>query len=286
MYGKLFGQFLYDKGIISTSQLKDALFRQDRTGQAIGIIALEQHMLSREQVQTILTRQRRSPKYFGHIAIELGYLNQDQVTHLLELQQSAHLHLSDILVREGYINITDLATHIALFHQENKKIESAVQQQLAATGHGGLYETIIATFQSYFSRAICGRAKGLGTHSLQETFHEEIFISALLTRNIISPTAQLDFGFSLNRRTAFSLSYCLSNRVIRSWERICAVLEEYCQSLGYLVDTQLRNAGHAPSQSAVSFVSTTPPLHGAPLLLPFTSTIGPFLFFLNITEQS
>ena len=286
MYGKLFGQFLYDKGLISTSQLKDALIRQDRTGQAIGILALEQHMLTKDQVQTILTRQRRSTKYFGSIAIELGYLDQDQITRLLDLQRSAHLHLSDILVREGYIDIADLATHIALFHQENNKVECAVRQQLTATGHGTLYESILATFQSYFSRAICGTAKAQDSHALPERFHKDIFLSALLTRNIVSPTAQLVFGFSLDRRTAFSLCYCLSDRVMHSWERICAVFEEYCQSLGYLVDNQLRNAGHAPSEGTVDIVPNTPILHGTPLILPFTSTIGPFLLFLNITERS
>jgi hypothetical protein len=286
MYGKLFGQYLYDKGVISTSQLKDALIRQDRTGQAIGILSLEQQILTKDQVLTILAKQRRSTKYFGEIAIELGYLNQNQVTHLLDLQRTAHLHLSDILITEGYIDIADLATHSAHFHQENKEIEYAIREQLVTTGHAPLYEIILSTFQSYFSRAICGRAKALSAHSLPETFNKDIFVSALMTRNIVSPAAQLSFGFSLDRRTAFSLCYCLSNRVMHSWERICGVLKEYCQSLGYLVDNQLRNAGHAPSQGDINFFSKVPLLHGTPLFLSFTSTIGPFPVFLNITNLS
>ena len=65
MSAKFFGQFLLEKGRISSQQLVDALEYQKSVTQPIAVLALESGMLTADQVYHVL-KQLRPDKHFRH----------------------------------------------------------------------------------------------------------------------------------------------------------------------------------------------------------------------------
>ncbi len=282
MYGKLFGQFLYDQGVVSKSQLRDGLLQQDRINHPLGILAMEQDMLTPKQLRELLALQKRSAKQFGRLAVEQGYLRPEQVDFLVSIQQRAHLFIGDILVRQGSVSPEVLQTQLTLFHEFNRKIESRIKNQLRRLPASVLIERILETTQAYVSRAICGKAKATDILSCNHPDLKETFITAYLTLHVTACNLQIGFGFSLDRREALSLCYCLTDRSIHGQNRVTSVLEEYAESLGYLVDNALRRAGYPVTSSCMTMHTDAAPARNSMLCLHMNTTIGPFVLFFTI----
>jgi hypothetical protein len=282
MYGKLFGQFLYDQGVISKSQLKDGLLQQDKVNQTMGILALEQGMLLPEQLREILALQKKTDKRIGQLAIEKGYLDAEQVDHLLKIQQRAHLFIGDILVRQGSVSPEVLHSQLTLFHQSNQEIAARIKEQLASFPSPILFEHILETAQSYISRAICGKAKATDILPCEQLDLENIFVTTEITWDLAASRSRIGFGFSLDRREALSLCYCLTDRSIQGQNRIVSVMEEYAESLGYLIDKVLRRSGHLVNDNSITMHTDAGPARTAMRCLRLSTTIGPFILFFNI----
>ena len=73
MNTRFFGQYLLEKGRITSQQLLDALERQKEITTPIGSMALEQGCLTAEQVKRILEQQRKRHRSFGELACEMGF---------------------------------------------------------------------------------------------------------------------------------------------------------------------------------------------------------------------
>jgi hypothetical protein len=281
MYGKLFGQFLYDQGVISKSQLTNGLLQQDKVNQAMGVLALEQGMLLPEQLRELLALQKKSDKRIGQLAIEQGYLDTEQVDHLLKIQQRAHLFIGDILVRQGSVSPEVLQTQLTLFHRSNQEIAARIKEGLANLAFPVPLEPVLETAQSFISRAICGKAKATDILSCGQLDLENIFVTTELTWNMAAFSSRISFGFSLDRREALSLCYCLTDRSIHGQNRVTTVMQEYAESLGYLIDNALRRSGYPVNDNDISMYTDAGPARTAMLCLRLSTTIGPFVLFFN-----
>jgi hypothetical protein len=282
MYGKLFGQFLYDQGVISKAQLRDALLQQDKINHPLGVLALEQDMLVPEQLRKLLALQKRSDKQLGLLAIEQGYLNAEQIDFLVNIQKRAHLFIGDILVRQGSVSPEVLQTQLTLFHEFNREIASRIKNRLKSLPASVLIEHILETTQAYVSRAICGKAKATDILSCHHPDLKDTCITAHLTLHVAACRVHISFGFSLDRREALSLCYCLTDRSIQGQNRVSSVIGEYADSLGYLVDNVLRRSGYPVTNSRMTMHTDTEPARNAMFCLRMSTTIGPFILFFNI----
>lgn len=103
MAAKFFGQFLLEKGLISSAQLLRALDLQRGSNPVLGELAVEHGMLTGAQAKVINERQRREDRRFGDLAQSMGLLTGDEVTRLLDEQKARRKLFGEILVEEGFI---------------------------------------------------------------------------------------------------------------------------------------------------------------------------------------
>ena len=83
---KFFGQFLVDRGWISTEQLRTAMAHDDAL--SLGNLAVAKGMVSPENAKKIVALAHRSQLEFGQAAPKAGGLSEDQVGYLQYLQKS------------------------------------------------------------------------------------------------------------------------------------------------------------------------------------------------------
>jgi len=142
MSAKFFGQYLLEKGRITSQQLVDALEYQKSVSQPIGALALDHGLLSVDQVKLILGRQLKNEKRFGDLAVSLGLLTQAQIDELLQAQSSHKLLLGEALIIKGYIAVETLEREL----KEYKKEEVKLSTQLNATFNTIANKQIVKTF--------------------------------------------------------------------------------------------------------------------------------------------
>lgn len=118
MFSQYFGNYLLNKGLITTEQLTKALEVYHSTHVKLGVIAVDKNYLSPAQVEKIHNIQRQKDMLFGQIAISLGYLTSEQVEEMLSTQKNNHLQLAQAIVNEGYMSIEEFS--IALNDYKNK----------------------------------------------------------------------------------------------------------------------------------------------------------------------
>ena len=142
MSAKFFGQYLLEKGRITSQQLVDALEYQKSITAPIGALALDQGLLTVDQIKLILGRQLKSEKRFGELAVSLGLLTQARVDELIQTQSSHKLLLGEALMVRGYISVETLEREL----KEYKKEEDKLSTQLNATFNTIGNKQIVKTF--------------------------------------------------------------------------------------------------------------------------------------------
>ncbi len=118
MFSKFFGNFLLNKGIISSEQLNEVFQEEKNSHVKLGILALNKGFMSVEQIEEVNHIQMASDKRFGEIAIEKGYLTIDKLEELLTGQKTSYLLLSQILLDKNILTMEQISRH--LFHYKNE----------------------------------------------------------------------------------------------------------------------------------------------------------------------
>jgi CheY-specific phosphatase CheX len=142
MSAKFFGQYLLEKGRITSQQLVDALEYQKSVSPPIGALALDRGLLTVDQVKLILGRQSKNERRFGELAMSLGLLTQAQIDELLQAQSSHKLLLGEAMIIKGYIAVETLEREL----KEYKKEEDKLATQLNATFNTVANKEIVKTF--------------------------------------------------------------------------------------------------------------------------------------------
>jgi len=145
MSSKYFGQFLLEKGRITSPQLAEALDFQKQVKLPVGVIALEEGLLSSEQVKRILARQAQGDLLFGDAAVSLGLLSPAQVQELLKRQTGHRIHLGEALIVKGFISVDALDEEL----KEFQKAEARVAEHLASVFSLVSNKEIVKTFTDF-----------------------------------------------------------------------------------------------------------------------------------------
>ncbi|MDX1593519.1 MAG: GspE/PulE family protein [Gammaproteobacteria bacterium] len=80
------GDLLVEKGVISETQLKEALKEQKKRAPKIGDMLLERGMITEAQLKEALKEQKKRGQKLGRTLIALGYVTEDAVLDLLARQ--------------------------------------------------------------------------------------------------------------------------------------------------------------------------------------------------------
>lgn len=120
MYTQFFGNFLLNKGVITSEQLLEALNEQASTRIKIGTLAMHAGYMTANEVDNVIIMQTHQDKRFGELAVSEGYLTKEQLTSLLEDQIPEYLVLGQILIEKGYITNNDFENLIIDYQSENE----------------------------------------------------------------------------------------------------------------------------------------------------------------------
>ncbi|MBR4224866.1 MAG: chemotaxis protein CheX [Oscillospiraceae bacterium] len=119
MFTQLFGNYLLNKGLVTSSQLSAALAAAKQTRAKLGVLAINAGYMDAAQVDEVHSEQQRVDKRFGDIAVDKGYLSAGQVEELLSKQGHAHLALGQALVDSGAMSNTSFADALSAYKSEN-----------------------------------------------------------------------------------------------------------------------------------------------------------------------
>lgn len=154
MAAKFFGQFLLEKGVISSAQLLRALDVQRTSNPALGELAVAHGMITEAQAAGINERQRREDRRFGDIAQAMGLLTDVEVGQLLDEQKSRRRMFGEILVDEGFLSREQLAAELGEHSGERDEAMRALEMTLAGNLHGRRVSTAIANCNRLFPRLL------------------------------------------------------------------------------------------------------------------------------------
>ncbi|MFD0676514.1 MULTISPECIES: hypothetical protein [unclassified Paenibacillus] len=118
MFAQYFGQYLLNQGLLSASELKQAISMQKLTRVKLGVLAINYGYMSAAQVETVHQIQMKLDKKFGEIAIELNFLSEEIVSSLLDSQQNAHLALGQVLIDQGIMTYEGFADALEQYKKE------------------------------------------------------------------------------------------------------------------------------------------------------------------------
>jgi CheY-specific phosphatase CheX len=153
MSTRFFGQYLLERGRITSQQLLDALECQEGITAPIGAIALERGLLTTEQIKQILQQQKKTNQLFGEIAVILRFLTQAQLDEMLDTQEISHrARLGEALVAKQYITLETLEKELKEYNKEAGKFASEVSAAFSNIAHKHIVKTFTDLMLMMFTR--------------------------------------------------------------------------------------------------------------------------------------
>lgn len=125
-----FGQYLLQAGIISKTQLEEAIDLQERHNQLLGQLAHSKGYLSEEQVQETTREQKILDLPFGVIALRKNFLTPKQLDDLLFSQVVATTHIGEALVELGHLPPSDLGRLLNEYNRHEQDRQRGIEAGL------------------------------------------------------------------------------------------------------------------------------------------------------------
>ncbi|MGI6588872.1 MAG: hypothetical protein ACOX2N_08955 [Peptococcia bacterium] len=184
MFSQYFGNYLLNKNLVTTEELKEALEYQKSIHVKLGILAINLGYMNSTQVQEVHQQQMKIDKRFGEIAIQLGYLNEHQLQNLLSTQKQGYLQLSQALVDKKFLTLDQLQNEL----ENYKKDCQLTAEQIEILKQGDI-DKIVHVFLDF-----------------EDSFRSKIYsdYTALILKNVIrllDETPRLEKKSPLNNYT-------------------------------------------------------------------------------------
>ncbi len=240
-YGRFFGQYLVDQGLISSDQLREAAALQQENNLLLGIMALNKGYLSQAQLEAILDEQKKINKKFGQIAYERNWMNQDQINELLQEQSKNHCFLGNALTRLGYLKSSILHEHLEDFRQLEKAKEEKLLSAIDRFDSPVQVKTALELTKDLFYRhGFMIKAYEVKL-SIPEDMDGECFLAVQKGRN-----GHLDYFGLLLRPGLINLmaqgNLC-SPQTTKGEDQKLNTVSELIFNLNYMICNQLREKG-------------------------------------------
>ncbi len=123
-----FGHYLYHRGLITYSQLINALVWQRQQRPVLGELAINLGWLKKEDTLTV-TQQRGPYARFGERAIRMGLLSPGQVKALILYQRTMQKKLGQYFVEKGILSAGEIEHLAQKLSEHNSRFYSQRQQR-------------------------------------------------------------------------------------------------------------------------------------------------------------
>ncbi len=153
MFSQFFGQFLLNKGHLTSAELLQVLDQTAKTHVKLGTMAISEKLLTPAQVDEIHAIQGREDKRFGQIAIEQQYLTADQLDALLAAQKNEHHQMVQVLFDKGIFNLEQLNAIMEDYRESNSLDDAALEA--LKNGEVDTYVDIFLNLHEAFDAGTC-----------------------------------------------------------------------------------------------------------------------------------
>ena len=120
MFTQLFGNFLLQKGIVTTEQLIEAIKHSSESHIKVGSLAIHSGYMTPEQVERVYIFQTHEDALFGQIAIRENFINEEQLDEILRQQTPSYLKVGQYFVDHNIFSNTELDSLIHEYQTEYK----------------------------------------------------------------------------------------------------------------------------------------------------------------------
>lgn len=120
MATQFFGQYLLARGLLTRSQLLEAVDYQERNNLRLGEYAVKKGVITNADSARIVATQSARDVQFGEAALELGLLSSKQIEDLLRAQRADHVFLGDALVRLNLLSAEAVNSSLDIYRQEQQ----------------------------------------------------------------------------------------------------------------------------------------------------------------------
>ncbi|HXE95596.1 MAG TPA: chemotaxis protein CheX [Dongiaceae bacterium] len=121
---KFFGQFLVEKGIVTSSALLDAINLQDKNNLKFGEMAVAMGLVTPADIQRAHNAQMSRDMKLGHLLVEMGVLTSVQMDDVVIRQKNTHLYIGEALVQIGALTSEALQQHLDAFKADQAQYVS------------------------------------------------------------------------------------------------------------------------------------------------------------------
>ena len=121
---KFFGQFLVERGAVTTEALLSAIDLQDKINHKLGEMALEMGLISHADIQRAHNIQMSKDMKLGDLLVEMGLLTLHQLNDVIIRQKNTHLYIGEALVQVGVLTNDELMKHLDAFKADQAQYVS------------------------------------------------------------------------------------------------------------------------------------------------------------------
>lgn len=112
---KFFGQFLVEKGIVSTDALLKAIELQEQKNLKLGEMAVSMGYITQADIDRAHNAQFSKDMKLGDLLVEMGILTLNQLNEVITRQKNTHLYIGEALVLVGAMSSEQLQQHLDEF---------------------------------------------------------------------------------------------------------------------------------------------------------------------------
>jgi len=251
MLGRFLGEFLFQKRMITRTQLHHGLEAQKDINQPLGLLALNSGFLSTQDVQWILDEQRKTDQVFGQIATETGLLEKENLDQLLTLQTENHVRFGEVLVAQGVLTLEQLLPVLEEFESLNVDLEERCLSTVRNLGRMELHHCILKSVSRFLSRTLNGQVKIELSGNAQMT-EESPIIKRVWSEFVFERGQKGGYLLEVNKIFHRSLVYCLLGRETANQHRMNETLLSFVRDQNVSIVRQLnlkeKQVGHTTSE--------------------------------------
>ena len=152
---KFFGQFLIERGLVSSDSVLKAIELQEKTNLKLGEMAVSMGLITNQDIERAHNAQRSKDLKLGDMLVDMGILSPEQLEQVIARQKRTHLYIGEALVQIGALTPEALARCLEEFKLDQAEFV-AEKVELPACLHNSpkLWETAVDLTHKMITRVL------------------------------------------------------------------------------------------------------------------------------------
>lgn len=285
MFNRLFGQYLWKKGLLTTTQLEEVLQLEESTRVKIGVLAVNSGYMAASQIEEVHELQSIQDKKFGEIAIEKGYITEQQLDGLLGQQKKSHLLLSQTILDKGYMSLEQIGQSL----QEYKTESGLTEDEISANDPDKIVRKVVSlatgenqeNYYNYISLLVKSIVRFLDCQPLIETTPQEIAKPWYIVQKITGPLT-FTTVLAMDETALINIGAKFSGEELDSCDEMAqASVAEFLNQYNGIFVVNMSNAGVELSLQPQFLTQEKPENLDSANIIPFDLPLGKMTLYLS-----